>query len=235
MNTAIILSAGKGKRMGTSISKQYLKLLGHPVVYYSVKAFEESDVDRIIIVCGKGEETYIKEEIVDKYQFGKVTDIVEGGAERYNSVYNGLKVADDTEIVLIHDGARPFIRPIEINHIIEETKINTACIAAVRTKDTVKIADEEGFIENTPDRNKVWNVQTPQAFKYSIIKEAYKYVVENKTKEYNITDDAMVLEIFEPNQKIKLVECSYENIKITTPEDMKIGEGIIQSRENRVK
>ncbi len=231
-NTAIILSAGKGKRMGTSISKQYLKLLGHPVVYYSLKAFEESLIDDIVIVCGVGEEEYIRKEIVEKYHLTKVSAIVNGGAERYNSVHNGLMAAEDCDIVLIHDGARAFIKPEEINHIIEETKKYNACIAAVKTKDTVKIADKEGFIETTPDRSTVWNVQTPQSFKYHIIKEAYDYVIGKKDEGYNITDDAMVLEIYKPDMKIKLVECSYENIKITTPEDMQIGEGIIANRKS---
>ncbi|MBE5940591.1 MAG: 2-C-methyl-D-erythritol 4-phosphate cytidylyltransferase [Lachnospiraceae bacterium] len=229
-STAIILSAGKGKRMGTTVSKQYLELLGKPIIYYTIKAFEESKVDNIIVVCGKDDIEYINKEIIEKYNLTKISAVTEGGAERYNSVYNGLCEAKQCDIVLIHDGARAFIRPDEINTIIEETVKHDACVAAVKTKDTVKISDENGYIKSTPDRATVWNVQTPQSFNYNIIKEAYENIIGRNGERKGITDDAMVLETYNPDIKIKLVECSYENIKITTPEDMNMGESILTGR-----
>jgi len=232
-STAIILSAGKGKRMGTDVSKQYLNLCGKPVIYYAIEAFENSFVDDIVLVVGKGDEDYIKKEIIERYNIKKVSAVVNGGAERYNSVYNGLEAASGSDVVLIHDGARAFITPEEINHIIEETHKNGACVAAVPSKDTVKISDADGFVKMTPDRCTVWNVQTPQAFKYELIREAYNNIIGNNNlpDTVNITDDAMVLELYDKEANIKLVRCSYENIKITTSEDMVIGESIINSRK----
>lgn len=219
--TAIILSAGKGKRMGTGISKQYLMLEGYPVIYYTLKAFEESEVDNIILVTGKEEETYCRNDIVDFYGFKKVKKIVTGGKERYNSVYNGLKAIEknniETDIVLIHDGARAFVTGEIISATIKGALEHRACVAAVKAKDTIKISDKEGFIEYTPERESVWQIQTPQTFQYELIKKAYEKVMSEDPD--GITDDAMVLERF-GEKKIKLVEASYKNIKLTTPEDM---------------
>lgn len=229
--TAIILSGGKGKRMGTTVSKQYLELEGYPVLYYALTTFEKSSVDYIVIVCGEGEEEYIRESIVNKYNIKKAGVIVAGGKERYNSVHNGLKAVEkkypDTDIVLIHDGARPFISGDIIEKLIKCCETEEACVAAVKAKDTIKISDSEGYIRETPSRETVWQIQTPQTFKYDIIKKAYDYVMSGDTKD--ITDDAMVLEKY-CGKRIKLVEASYDNIKITTPEDMIFGKAILNNR-----
>lgn len=229
--TAIILAGGKGKRMGSNISKQYLLLNKKPILYYTIKAFEESKVDNIIIVASIDEQDYCQREIIDKYNFTKVNMIVSGGKERYNSVYEGLKAIEeskiDTNIVLIHDGARPFVTTDIINASIICASNHKACVAAVKSKDTIKIADEEGFIDATPDRNKVWQIQTPQTFEYDLIKEAYDVILKGDT--CHITDDAMVLEAY-GFDKIKLLESSYDNIKITTSEDLIFGEGILKNR-----
>lgn len=228
--TAVILSGGKGKRMGTALSKQYLELEGHPVLYYALKTFEKSSVDNIVIVCGEGDEAYIRENITDKYNIKKISAIVTGGKERYNSVYNGLKAVEEknipTDIVLIHDGARAFITVETIEQLIKCCETEKACVAAVKVKDTIKISDEEGYIKETMPRENLWQIQTPQTFEYSLIKKAYDYVLSGDTS--GITDDAMVLEKY-CDQKIKLVEASYNNIKITTPEDMLFGKAIIDS------
>ncbi len=232
VTTAIILAGGKGKRMNSDISKQYLLIDEKPILYYTILAFEKSVVDEIILVTGSGEEEHCKSEIVDKYNFSKVTKIVHGGKERYDSVYEGLKAIKKTDIVLIHDGARAFVTPEIINGTIECAKEYKACVAAVPSKDTVKISDENGFIESTPMRNRVWQIQTPQTFEFELIKSAYKYILENletKYKDIAITDDAMVLETY-GDYKIKLYEASYENIKVTTPEDLLIGQSILGSR-----
>ena len=136
--TAIVLSAGKGSRMGSSVHKQYLLLCGRPVIYYTLKAFEESPVDEIVLVTGEGEEEYCQKEIVEKYKLHKVTKIVKGGKERYHSVFQGLSACEHTDYVLIHDGARPFIGQEVIRHIMDEVQKKHACIAAVPVKDTIK-------------------------------------------------------------------------------------------------
>ena len=226
---AIILSAGKGKRMNSDVSKQYLEINDKPIIYYTLKSFEKSNVDEIIIVVGKGDVEYVKKEIIDKYNISKITNIVEGGEERYDSVINGLEDLNDEDLVLIHDGARPLIKIEEINRIIEEVKTSGACIAGMPSKDTIKIVNKEGEVVSTPERKNVWQIQTPQAFDVEIIKLAYKKMREADDK--TITDDAMVIEKY-TDAKIKVIETSYENIKVTTPEDLIFVEKIIENRKN---
>ena len=225
--TAIVLAAGKGTRMGTKIHKQYLEICGRPVLYYALNAFEQSEIiDNIILVTGAEEIDYCKKEIVDKYNLTKVSDIVSGGKERYNSVFNGLKCVDKDSFVFIHDGARPFIDRESIRRAYNTVKEEKACIVAMPVKDTIKIADDKGYVSDTPDRSKVWMVQTPQVFSSDIIKEAYAKVMETDCK--GVTDDAMVVEQM-MNQPVKFVEGSYMNIKITTPEDLAVGELFVKN------
>ena len=223
--TAIVLSAGKGSRMGSSVHKQYLLLCGRPVIYYTLKAFEESLVDEIVLVTGEGEEEYCRKEIVEKYKLHKVTKIVKGGKERYHSVFQGLSACEHTDYVLIHDGARPFIGQEVIRHIMDEVQKNHACIAAVPVKDTIKKVDENGKVEDTPPRKSLYTVQTPQAFSYSLIYDSYQKMIADGRED--VTDDAMVVEQ-ETGTKILLVEGSYQNIKITTPEDLAIAEAFLR-------
>lgn len=219
--TAIVLAAGQGKRMGTKVQKQYLEVDGKPVLYYSLRAFEDSDlIDEIVLVVGANQKEYCEREIISKYHFQKVKAIVEGGMERYHSVSNGLQEVNEG-YVFIHDGARPFINEEILRRIYEEVLVHKACVVGMPVKDTIKIADANGFAETTPDRNLLWQIQTPQVFKTSIIKEAYKKLMESDT--IKVTDDAMVVEQMLGN-KVKLVMGAYENIKITTPEDLKIAE-----------
>lgn len=230
--TAIILAAGQGKRMQSDKPKQYLEICGHPILYYTIKAFEASLIDEIILVTGKGEIEYCQKEIVEKYQFKKVKKIIEGGKERYHSVYQGLKAVEETDYVYIHDGARLFVTPEMIEKVLEEVKEHKACVIGMPVKDTIKIADIEQNVCNTPDRKYVWAVQTPQVFQYQLIKNAYDLFM--KEEDTSITDDAMVLEKM-LGCKIKLVEGSYQNIKITTPEDLKIAEVFLKINEQRME
>ena len=225
---AIILSAGKGRRMKTDIPKQYLSVKGHPVIYYTLKSFQESNVDEIILVTGKDELEEVKRDIVDKYGFEKVKNIVSGGKERYDSVIQGLENVEDEDIVLVHDGARPLITVIEINKIIEEVKISGACIAAVPAKDTIKYVNENGEVEDTPDRAKMWLVQTPQGFYAKILKNAYGEMKRHDDE--TITDDSMVVEKY-TDKRVKVVKTSYDNIKVTTPEDIVYMETVLQNRK----
>ena len=226
--TAIVLAAGSGKRMNSKVHKQYLIIQDRPVLYYSLKAFEDSAVDEIVLVVGKGEEKFCRKEIVDKYGISKVKAIVEGGKERYHSVFEGLKQTSDADYVLIHDGARPFVNQDIIRRCMQEVQKYQACVVGMPVKDTIKIADEEGYAKQTPDRKNVWMIQTPQTFSYALIYEAYEEML--KTEDTAITDDAMVLERIK-GKKSKLIEGSYRNIKITTPEDLLIADVYLQHPE----
>ena len=226
--TAIVLAAGSGKRMNSKVHKQYLIIQDRPVLYYSLKTFEDSAVDEIVLVVGKGEEKFCRKEIVDKYGISKVKAIVEGGKERYHSVFEGLKQTSDADYVLIHDGARPFVNQDIIRRCMQEVQKYQACVVGMPVKDTIKIADEEGYAKQTPDRKNVWMIQTPQTFSYALIYEAYEEML--KTEDTAITDDAMVLERIK-GKKSKLIEGSYRNIKITTPEDLLIANVYLQHPE----
>ena len=225
--TAIVLAGGSGKRMGSEVHKQYLLMGGKPVLYYSLKAFQESDyIDEIILVAGAGEEEYCRERILNPYGITKVSRITAGGAERYHSVWNGLQAAEHEGYVFIHDGARPFVDEDMIGRVYECVLQYKACAAAMPVKDTIKIADENGFVKETPDRNTLWMIQTPQVFEMSLVKEAYSRLMQKE--ERGVTDDAMVVERM-MDAPVKLFPGSYENIKITTPGDLEIGEGILKA------
>lgn len=219
--TAIVLAAGKGSRMNSDIPKQYLTILGKPVLFYSLQAFEKSDVDEIVLVTGSGEQAYCKKEIVERYHINKVVHIVEGGTERYHSVRNGLLAAEKSDYVLIHDGARPLISSLVINEAIRRVKETGACVVGMPVKDTIQIVDVNGMICSTPDRRLTWMAQTPQCFQYNLALSSYNKAVESG--DTTITDDAMVVQRY-GNTKVTMLEGGYENIKITTPEDIAIAE-----------
>lgn len=223
---AIVLAAGQGKRMKSRIQKQFLLIKGKPVLYYSLNCFEKSQyVDEIILVTQEECREYCQREIVDKYGFYKVTHIIAGGRERYDSVYQGLLAAEECDYVYIHDGARPFITEEILKRASDAVHQDGACVVAVPSKDTVKISDAHGAVVNTPDRSFVWSIQTPQAFSYSLIRTAYEEI--RKINMDGITDDSMVVEQT-MDCKIQLVEGSYHNIKITTPEDIRLAEAILE-------
>ncbi len=187
---AIILAAGQGKRMKSKIQKQYLLLKEKPVLYYSIRAFEQSSVDTIVLVTGKEEMLYCKEEIIKRYNFQKIDYITEGGRERCHSVYKGLQaLPKDIEYVLIHDGARPFVTKQMIEGTITAVKEYKACVVGMPVKDTIKITNTDQFSIQTPERQYVWAVQTPQAFSFELVWKAYSMLME---KEILVTDDAMV-------------------------------------------
>lgn len=229
--TAIVLAAGTGSRMNSSIKKQFMEIKGKPVIWYSLFAFESYGVDQIILVTGKEDIEYCRKEIVEKYGFTKVTDIVAGGDERYKSVYNGLKVATG-DIVLIHDGARPLISHEIIDRCVKGTREYGACVAGMPAKDTIKIVDEERIVTDTPNRKHVWITQTPQSFLYELVKNAYDKMQKGNYE--NITDDAMVVEQFS-NHKVKFIEGDYSNIKVTTPEDIFVAELLLENQQKKCK
>lgn len=221
---AVVLAGGSGKRMNASVHKQYLLIKEKPILYYSLKAFEDSAVDEIVLVVGAGEIDYCRQEIVEKYGLKKIKSIVTGGKERYHSVFEGLKAVQNADYVLIHDGARPFVDDEIIRRTISSVNEYQACVVGMPVKDTIKIADEKQYAKETPERKYVWMVQTPQAFSYHLIYDAYEKMLQNENAA--ITDDAMVLESM-TSHKVRLIEGSYRNIKITTPEDLLIAEAYL--------
>ena len=220
---AIVLSAGVGSRMHSDIPKQYMELCGYPVIYYALRAFEERDVDSIVLVTAPEDVEYCREHIVEKYGFAKVRAVVGGGRERYLSVYEGLKAAE-ADYVLIHDGARPLIDAESIRLCMETVAREKACVLATPVKDTIKVADARGYAAQTPDRSTLWAVQTPQCFERALLMRAYEQLfvqMKEGTLRVPITDDAMIVEQM-TGQKVRLIRGKYTNIKITTPEDMDI-------------
>lgn len=225
---AVVLAAGSGKRMNTGTKKQYMEILGKPVLYYSLRAFQESFVDEVILVVAEDEIAQVKESYVNRYGFDKVTRIVAGGKERYHSVACGLRaVSPECDYVFIHDSARPMLNGEILERAYAAVKQDQACVVGTVSKDTVKLADENGFVAMTPKRSLVWNVQTPQVFAYGLVRDAYEELLvkeqELLSQGIQITDDAMVVELMK-HRPVRLVEGSYENIKITTPEDISVAE-----------
>lgn len=224
MNSVIVLAGGKGKRMGSKVSKQFLLVKNKPVLYYTIKQFIDNKlIDKIILVLPKDEIDYCKREVLEKYSL-KVDYIIEGGLERQDSVYNGLKAAEGSNIVLIHDGARPFVSKEIIDKGIKYAINYGAAAPGVVPKDTIKVRDEDSFSKETLKREELIAIQTPQVFKYEIIKECHNRIKEERIV---VTDDTMVVEKY--NNKVYLYEGDYKNIKITTPEDLILAEYLADS------
>ncbi len=246
--TAIVLAGGSGSRMKSPIPKQYMDLAGRPVLFYSLSAFAKSEVTDIVLVAGAGEADYCKKEIIARYGIPRVRAIAEGGRERADSVYAGLLAAEGADYVLIHDGARPLVSPEVIARSIEAVRRDGACVAGMPAKDTIKVVDSDGYAVETPDRSSLYIMQTPQSFSYPLIRSAYeKYLgrVGGSAREganapdgenarnggvagadVVATDDAMVLELA-AGKRARIIEGSYGNIKVTTPEDMVIAEALL--------
>ena len=225
----IVLAGGKGSRMQSDVPKQYMELLGRPLLYYALKAFEDSDAEQVVLVTAEGDEEYCRKELVERFGFTKVVAIVAGGAERYASVWNGLKCLKEQEpdYVLIHDGARPLVTAELINRMITETEQYEACVAGMPVKDTIQMTDESGTITLTPKRDSLWTAQTPQSFDFSLAYDAYEQLMEEE--EINVTDDAMVVGLYH-DIPIQMVRGSYTNIKVTTPEDLVLAETFLRKR-----
>lgn len=225
--SAIIPAAGQSRRMGLGTNKQFLTLGGKPVLAHTLAVFENClAVQEIIVVAAPGEEEYCSQEIVRKYNFSKVFQVITGGRERQDSVYQGiLALSSDTDLVVVHDGARLFLTAELIEESINHCQETGAAIVAVPVKDTIKIVNEEHTVENTPPRNILWAVQTPQTFSYSLLKKAHQ---EAKLDGFLGTDDASLVERL--GGQVRVVLGSYENLKITTPEDLIIGEAILRRR-----
>ena len=224
MISAIILAGGKGKRIGSAISKQFIDIKGKPIIYYTLKKFSENKkIDNIIVVLPEDEVKYFKENILKKYEL-RINKIVIGGKERQDSVYNALKSLKNssTDIVLIHDGARPFISERIINEGIKFAEIYGAAAPGVMPKDTIKVKNEKNFSVDTPNRANLVSIQTPQVFKFDEILECHEKIRYNGEM---VTDDTMVVEKY--GYSVYLYDGEYTNIKVTTPEDLILAERLI--------
>jgi len=222
---AVVLAAGAGKRMQSATKKQFLLIKEKPIIFYSLKAFEESLVDEIILVTSEDDVVYCKEEIVNKYGFSKVKDVVVGGKERYHSVAAGLEAVSDCDYVFIHDAARPMLTQEIINRSYESVVSRNACVVGMPVKDTIQLVDGVGAITSTPDRKNTWIAQTPQCFSYELALSSYNKAIESR--DTTITDDAMVVRKY-GNAHVAMLAGGYENIKVTTPEDIVIGEALLR-------
>lgn len=227
MNGVVIVAAGTGSRMKMGINKQFIKLEGKEIIAYTIEKFyNNSNIEDIVVVVKEDESEFFKKEILDKYNFKNIK-IAYGGKERQDSVYNGLKSLDKKcDVVLIHDGARPFVSDKIIYNCIEEVKEHKAIVVGVPVKDTIKIIDNDKNIVDTPNRSVLWAVQTPQTFDYNILIDAYKDAFKSG---FYGTDDAMLVERI--GYKVKMVEGSYNNIKITTKEDLSVGSQILKIQD----
>ena len=217
--------------MGTETPKQFLEIAGKPMICHTLKAFEESDADELVLVSPEGGAEYCRKEIVEKYGFRKVQHIVEGGAERYDSVYAGLLALRDSgcSLVAVQDGARCMVTPDIIRRSYEAAEQYGACVIAVPSKDTIKLADDEGFAAETLPRQRLWTIQTPQTFRYDLCLRAYSIMMSSPETKEGVTDDAMAVERF-TDTKVKLVMGDYRNIKVTTKEDLTAAETYLAER-----
>ena len=223
MVSAIVLAGGRGKRMGHIQSKQYIDLNGAPILYYTLKQFIENElIDRIILVVPEDEKDYCKIKVLDKYGL-MIDDVVAGGNERQESVFNALAELKSSDIVLIHDGARPFVSQRIINDAVKYAKIYKAAAPGVMPKDTIKIKDSNNFSKETLVRSSLIAIQTPQAFDFNLIYECHK---EIRRRGLKVTDDTSVVELL--GHRVYIYEGDYENIKVTTPEDLALAEYLVK-------
>ena len=223
MVTAIIVAAGKSERMGAGTDKAFLNLGPKPVVAWSLLAFERcADIDQIILVVRK-DQLIAAKAVVRMFGISKVRAVVAGGAKRQDSVLNGMKELDlDTRFVVVHDGARPCVKPETISEVVKLARRAGAAVVGCRIWDTVKFVEKGTTVTRTEDRTKLWAVQTPQAFDVRLLKRAYAAVVEQKL---DVTDDASAVELL--GESVKIFETEKPNLKITTVEDLQLAAAVV--------
>lgn len=220
----VIAAAGTGSRMKSKINKQYMLLNQRPILRYSLDVFEQYEaVDEIIIVAHPRETEYCENEIVKKFGYHKVKKVIPGGEQRQDSVWAGLiELGEDTDYVAVHDGARPLLTPALLGELLKAAREWGAAIPGIYARDTLKVVDRDGFVSNTMDRSSAVFIQTPQVFRYSELYQAYEMAME---EEYRSTDDAALFEKY--IGRVKVVPGDYNNLKITTPEDLVIAQALL--------
>lgn len=221
----MVVAAGRGTRMGAGVDKQLLPLAGRPVLWYALRVFEETAVvTGYVLVVPAGRENYFSRLVLDEWRFGKLAAAVAGGDQRQESVWRGLlAVPPEASVVLVHDGARPLAGVADVTAVAGEAGRWGAATLAVPVKDTVKEADEHGFVVRTPPREALWLTQTPQGFAYALLMQAHR---EAREKGFSATDDAALVEAL--GHPVRLVHGSYRNIKITTPGDLAVAEALLR-------
>jgi 2-C-methyl-D-erythritol 4-phosphate cytidylyltransferase len=219
--SAIIPAAGMGIRMGSNVPKQFLLIDGKPILHHTLSVLDQcSIVDEIVLVVSEREIGKAQQQIQNSHP--KVTKIIMGGEERQDSVGNGLESLDsETDIVVVHDGVRPFVTPDLIRETVEAARDFGAAITAIPVSDTIKKVNEEGLVERTVDRCGLWRVQTPQTFQVSLLKEAF---AKAQAENYYGTDESSLIEYL--GREVKVIPGSEFNIKITRSEDLVLGEKI---------
>ena len=225
--TVLIPAAGMGRRMGKAVAKQFLPLGDKPMLAHTLLAFQRAaEIDEIIPVLSKEDMESCLRDVIEQYHITKVKTLVVGGKERQDSVMNGLqKLEKDASVVLVHDGVRPFVTAEMIRESVELAKKGECVVVGVPLKDTIKEVDDKGLVRHTLERNRLWAVQTPQAFPLKILKRAYEESYKHRVFG---TDDAMLVE--RAGGKVRVIMGSYENIKITTPGDLILAEEILKRR-----
>ena len=229
---ALVPAAGQGKRMGGAHSKPYLLLEGKPILAHTLLELERCPlVDEVVLMVERGEIERARASVVEEFRLQKVGAILAGGVQRQDSVWEGLKtVQDDCDLVMVHDGVRPFISQEMLTRSIQGAVDCGASIAGMPAKDTVKLVSAQNVVLTTPDRKSIFLVQTPQTFKRDILLRAYRQAMEDG---FYATDEASLVERL--GLPVRVVEGSYENIKITTPEDLVVGEMILRRRPGMIQ
>lgn len=220
----IIPAAGQGKRMNAGKNKQFIELQSIPVIIHTLRVFEQDPMCSGIILVINKDEQLIFEEMLQTYSIQKVVSLIQGGSERQYSVYNGLLAAKNTDIVLVHDGARPFLKQEHVHELVSVAAEKGAAVLAVPVKDTIKRASSDLYVEETVERSSLWAIQTPQAFHVSILQEAHELA---RKEDFLGTDEASLVERI-PKQ-VYIVRGDYLNIKLTTPDDLIFAEAILQN------
>jgi 2-C-methyl-D-erythritol 4-phosphate cytidylyltransferase len=222
--SVLIPAAGQGKRMGSSVKKPYLMLADKPILSHTIDRFEQNSViDEILVIVDESDFAACRENVLAPFRYRKVRELVAGGETRQVSVFNGLcTLSEDVDFVIVHDGVRPFINDDIVFQCLEVAAECGAAVSAVPVKETIKVANQELFIVDTPERDRLWQVQTPQVFRKSLLVEAHKKAIQDGI---DAPDDAALVENL--GSPVRLIMGSYKNVKLTTPEDLRIAETLL--------
>ena len=226
---AVVPAGGYGTRMGNETPKQFLQLGGVPLLIHALRVLQAGKtISEIVVVVPQGAVTYCQKELLPQFVLSKISMVIAGGARRQDSVWNGLQAVDErTKIVVVHDAVRPFVTDAMVEQVVESARTHGAAIVAIPLHDTVKRVAQDGLIDTTLDRQRLWSAQTPQAFKIELLREAHQ---SSRQTGVEATDDAFLVERI--GRRVSIVNGSPDNIKVTRPEDLVMGEAILAARRD---